>query len=212
MLPSLESQASRNSSSISVQPEAESIGETVGLSGRLINVAEEERRHLARELHDDIGQRLSLLALNLDILSNEPNLEASVRAELERALAELKELATDVHNLSHRLHSTKLQHLRQGPRVVFGSRWTLRGGDVLCCLNKARKLLVRDLVLVDPETCDSCRVRRRLFRVVMIGSHLECATRNPDHVVVRRRLVDLDFGNCLALNGLHKDSSAQIGI
>jgi len=111
MLPSLESQASRNSSSISVQPEAESIGETVGLSGRLINVAEEERRHLARELHDDIGQRLSLLALNLDILSNEPNLEGSVRAELERALAELKELATDVHNLSHRLHSTKLQHL-----------------------------------------------------------------------------------------------------
>ena len=73
MLPSLESQASRNSSSISVQPEAESIGETVGLSGRLINVAEEERRHLARELHDDIGQRLSLLAVNLDILSNGPN-------------------------------------------------------------------------------------------------------------------------------------------
>lgn len=82
------------------------------LSRRLINSAEEERKHLARELHDDIGQRLSLLAVSLDILKNvPPSRNRSVQAELEDSLTELKELATDVHNLSHRLHSSKLQHL-----------------------------------------------------------------------------------------------------
>jgi len=82
------------------------------LSRRLINSAEEERKHLARELHDDIGQRLSLLAVSLDMLTNAPPPKGrSILSELEDPLSELKELATDVHNLSHRLHSSKLQHL-----------------------------------------------------------------------------------------------------
>ena len=82
------------------------------LSGRLINASEEERKHLARELHDDMGQRLSLLAVNLDILRNSPASEdSSVREKLDDPLEELKELTTDVHNLSHWLHSSKLQHL-----------------------------------------------------------------------------------------------------
>ena len=82
------------------------------LSRRLINSAEEERKHLARELHDDIGQRLSLLAVSLDMLTNAPLPRGrSILEELEDPLTELKELATDVHNLSHRLHSSKLQHL-----------------------------------------------------------------------------------------------------
>ena len=83
----------------------------VNLTGRLINVTEEERKHLARELHDDIGQRLSLLAVSLDILKNDPETEDSFREKLEDALREVKDLTDDIHNLSHRLHSTKLQHL-----------------------------------------------------------------------------------------------------
>src|SRR5258708_10629964 len=85
--------------------------EEVGLTGRLITLAEEERKHLARELHDDIGQRLSLLAVELDLLTVEQECAGSVRDKLNQTLAEIKELATDVHNLSHRLHSSKLQHL-----------------------------------------------------------------------------------------------------
>jgi len=85
--------------------------EDLGLTGRLINMAEEERKHLARELHDDIGQRLSLLAVELDLLTAEQECAGSVRDKLNQALIEIKELATDVHNLSHRLHSSKLQHL-----------------------------------------------------------------------------------------------------
>src|SRR5215475_14881246 len=76
--------------------------EDLGLTGRLINMAEEERKHLARELHDDIGQRLSLLAVELDLLTAEQECAGLVRDKLNQALIEIKELATDVHNLSHR--------------------------------------------------------------------------------------------------------------
>src|SRR5262249_50839706 len=67
--------------------------------------------HLARELHDDIGQRLSLLAVSLDIVKNDTRADDPVRRKLEESLRELQELAEDIHNLSHRLHSSKLQHL-----------------------------------------------------------------------------------------------------
>lgn len=102
-------QASQKRSPISSCPG--SISRQGNLTARLINVAEDERRHLARELHDDIGQRLSLLTITLDILKNDLGLEESVREKMEHALRELKDLAQDIHNLSHRLHSSKLQHL-----------------------------------------------------------------------------------------------------
>jgi signal transduction histidine kinase len=102
-------QASQKRSPVSTYPGW--ISRQANLTARLINVAEEERRHLARELHDDIGQRLSLLTVTLDILKNDLGAEESIREKVEHALRELKDLAQDIHNLSHRLHSSKLQHL-----------------------------------------------------------------------------------------------------
>jgi signal transduction histidine kinase len=107
----LESRASHDLTSIPAQAKAGATAEELGLTGRLITLAEEERKHLARELHDDIGQRLSLVAFGLDLLTMAQDCEGSVRDRVQQALAEVKELATDVHNLSHRLHSSKLQHL-----------------------------------------------------------------------------------------------------
>ena len=105
------SRASRNPAPISPSRRIRSIANDISVSGRLISLAEEERRHLARELHDDIGQRLSLLAVELDTLKNDFHSEDELRERLAVALTGLQELAADVHNLSHRLHSAKLQHL-----------------------------------------------------------------------------------------------------
>jgi signal transduction histidine kinase len=82
------------------------------MSGRLINACEEERRRIARELHDDIGQRLSLVSLDLDVMQQEllAN-ESTPHLSLQGPLEELGEVITDVHNLSHQLHSSKLQTL-----------------------------------------------------------------------------------------------------
>jgi signal transduction histidine kinase len=82
------------------------------VSRRLIEAHEEERTWIARELHDDVNQRLALLAGTLDILKSELPPEAS---EAKHYLGDLKEqtkeLAADVQALSHRLHSSKLEYL-----------------------------------------------------------------------------------------------------
>jgi PAS domain S-box-containing protein len=86
--------------------------ELIQLTERLIRAQEDERQRLARDLHDDIGQRLSLLIIGLDRLKHD--LSADMRTEREQvagALEEASELATDIHGLSHQLHSSKLQHL-----------------------------------------------------------------------------------------------------
>jgi signal transduction histidine kinase len=82
------------------------------LTGRLIHASEEERRHIARELHDDIGQRLSLVSVQLGMSGSQlPEDAVASRTELSHSVVELDTIISDVHNLSHRLHSSKLEHL-----------------------------------------------------------------------------------------------------
>jgi PAS domain S-box-containing protein len=82
------------------------------LSRRLIEAQERERIRIARELHDDINQRMALLAVNLHVLSEKPPASA---AELRRSITKesemVSELVRDVEALSHRLHSSKLEYL-----------------------------------------------------------------------------------------------------
>jgi PAS domain S-box-containing protein len=86
--------------------------ELMQLTERLIRAQEDERQRLARDLHDDIGQRLSLLIIGLDRLKHELSMEMRrEREQVGAALEEASSLATDIHGLSHQLHSSKLQHL-----------------------------------------------------------------------------------------------------
>jgi PAS domain S-box-containing protein len=82
------------------------------MSRRLIEAQELERAWIARELHDDINQRLALLAVNLDRLRQElPLLAPATSRRLEQIGACLSELSSDIQTLSHRLHSSKLEYL-----------------------------------------------------------------------------------------------------
>jgi PAS domain S-box-containing protein len=79
---------------------------------RLIEAQEEERARLARELHDDIGQRLALLTVDLEQLAeNCPDSPAEVRSSVRVLREQASDVATDVHSLSHELHSSKLEYL-----------------------------------------------------------------------------------------------------
>jgi PAS domain S-box-containing protein len=83
-----------------------------GISGKLIEAQEQERTRIARELHDDINQRLALLAVSLDTLSQKPpasTVELMGRISKEQEV--VRELGRDVQALSHRLHSSKLGYL-----------------------------------------------------------------------------------------------------
>jgi signal transduction histidine kinase len=88
------------------------------MTGRVINASEEERRHIARELHDDFSQRLSLISFQIGSLAAQPQTgNLAGQSDLDASLAELDTLITDVHDLSHRLHSSKLEHL--GPKFAM---------------------------------------------------------------------------------------------
>jgi len=79
---------------------------------RLIKAHEEERARIARELHDNINQRVALLALQLDRLSQDlPASAAGLKDEIKEANKQISELGDDIQALSHRLHSSKLEYL-----------------------------------------------------------------------------------------------------
>jgi signal transduction histidine kinase len=85
-------------------------GEVRALSGRLLTAHEDERRRLARELHDDITQRVAALAIQAGRV--ESDVGASAAREPARSLREgLAALGKDVHSLSHRLHPTVIEDL-----------------------------------------------------------------------------------------------------
>ena len=80
------------------------------LAGSLINAQEEERRHLAREIHDDFNQRLAMLAVDLE-QAEQMIQESAVREGLHKLSTQVVEIDADLHSLSHRLHSSTLERL-----------------------------------------------------------------------------------------------------
>ena len=81
------------------------------MTRRVIEAQEQERARIARELHDDIGQRVSLLSVNLAQLEQSPLKPVEVRDRIGELQRETCEIATDIHTLSHHLHSSRLEYL-----------------------------------------------------------------------------------------------------
>jgi PAS domain S-box-containing protein len=138
---------------VAIESLAKSQLEVQALASRIMVSQEDERRSLARELHDDIGQRLSLVTSEIHLLNNEQGaVERMPVRTLERLAGELDSLVRDLHNLSHRLHSTKLQHL--------GIRFALRE---VCRRFEDAGLSVRcdleDILEPKPENVAVCLLR-----------------------------------------------------
>ena len=77
------------------------------MSRKLLESQEQERVRIGRELHDDINQRLAMLAIELKQLPEDtPKLQIRVQELRE----ELSQISEDVQALSHDLHSSKLQY------------------------------------------------------------------------------------------------------
>jgi two-component system, NarL family, sensor kinase len=95
------------------------------LSARLLQLQDEERRRIARDLHDVTGQKLAVLSMALSGLLNRPsgNLDADSQRSLTESLAWSKEVAAEIRTLSYLLHPPLLDELGLSSAV----KWYLAG-------------------------------------------------------------------------------------
>jgi signal transduction histidine kinase len=94
------------------------------LSSRLLTLQDEERRHLALDLHDPIGQRLAALAMNLDVIGQSTK---ALDVRSRRALAESRSLADqcarEVRTFAYLLHPPLLDETG----LLSALRWYAEG-------------------------------------------------------------------------------------
>ena len=82
------------------------------LAGRLIAAQEDERRHIARELHDDLNQQVAALAIGISRLKRQfPDAGAAVQEQIATLREKTDWLSERIRQLSHDLHSSILQHV-----------------------------------------------------------------------------------------------------
>jgi len=126
------------------------------LTSKLLAAQEHERKRIARDLHDDVSQRLAALVLEVASLEHHPS---TVPGELTRALAPLREqleqLSDDVHTLAYRLHPSLLEHAGLRPAVEEHVHQVSRRTGLPIHL---KMLDVPEAVPLDQATC--------LFRVM----------------------------------------------
>jgi signal transduction histidine kinase len=82
------------------------------MSRKLIEAQERERTWIARELHDDINQRIALVSVNLERLQGDLSSSApDAGRRFDELREQLSDLGRDIQALSHHLHSSKLEYL-----------------------------------------------------------------------------------------------------
>lgn len=95
-----------------------------GLSGRLLRLQDEERRRVARDLHDSTGQKLVALTLELNLLGQQMSL---ILPAQEKTLGECRELAeqvsSEIRTLSYLLHPPLLDEVG----LSSAARWFVDG-------------------------------------------------------------------------------------
>jgi two-component system, NarL family, sensor kinase len=94
------------------------------LSGRLLNLQDDERRRFAADLHDSMGQRLAALVMNLDLLKRA---EGALDARSRQVLTESRSLAAqcvqEVRTMAYLLHPPLFEEIG----LVSAVRWYVTG-------------------------------------------------------------------------------------
>lgn len=92
------------------------------LSGRILSLQDDERRRIARELHDSLGQYLVSLKVNLDLLSDVVK-EARENAIISECLQAVEECLSETRTISHLLHPPLLDEAG----FTSAARWYVEG-------------------------------------------------------------------------------------
>lgn len=168
------------------------------LGRRLIESQEAERVRVARELHDDVGQRLALLSVALD-----RHFKSGIGSyhDLRTQLAEVQEL---IGALAHELHATPLRHLDLVTAVRGYCAEVASFHDVHVSVHESGKV---DELGPDVSLCLFRVVQESLRNAVRHSGAREFdveLTSEPDAVslVVRDEGVGFDYAAAIASSGL----------
>jgi PAS domain S-box-containing protein len=93
------------------------------LSGYLMRVQDEERRRIARELHDSTGQKLIALKMNLEALRIQPNSAGETSGLLQQSVELVDETTQDIRTLAQLLHPPLLDEAG----LISATRWLVDG-------------------------------------------------------------------------------------
>ena len=145
------------------------------VSGQLIDAQEKERRRLARELHDDICQRLAMLSLKIEkVTRGWGNGRMPMGDQLEQIWQQCSALTGDVQALSHKLHPSILDNLGLATAVKSFCREVSEQSGVVV------KFAVRNL----PDSVPR-EVSLSVFRVVQEAVHNAIKYSGEKHFEVR---------------------------
>jgi PAS domain S-box-containing protein len=119
------------------------------LTGRILNVQDQERRRIARELHDSTAQTLSALVMYLAIIQSHKDLPlfSGLPGLLEKTLALAEQASKEIRNLSHLLHPPDLDHVG----LIAAIRWhtqriaEMTGVQITLDLPPEKQRLPRDI-------------------------------------------------------------------
>jgi signal transduction histidine kinase len=82
------------------------------LPGNLLRLMDEERRQIAREVHDELGQQVAHIEFGLERLAMRlPTSHEEIATQLQAIRRELNEFSKNLRQTAHRLHPAILEHL-----------------------------------------------------------------------------------------------------
>lgn len=145
------------------------------LAAQLITVQEEERRRLSRELHDDVGQRLAVVRMDLDALQKQLSaFSGEIRGRLQSVRKQITDLSDDIRQLAAQLHPSVLDHFGLAVAVdAYVKDFEKREGI-------RAHFSCRDLPDRFPKETASC-----LYRIVQEALRNVSRHARASHVVVR---------------------------
>ncbi len=173
--------------------------ELESLAGKLMDAQEQERKRIARELHDDFNQRLAVLSVELETIEQalSPSISPAV-AQLAGVRAHVSGLSDDLHDLAYRLHPSLLEHV--GLEVAMRdhvAEFTARTG-----------LSVHFAAHDVPDRL-GLEVATNLFRVMQEGLQNAFKHADASEVIVRLSGSSRGVGLSIRDNGKGFDSSSK---
>ncbi len=94
------------------------------LSARLLQIQDEERRRIARELHDSVGQLLAAISMNISNISREKGkLSTSAASAISENMKLVEQVSNEIRTLSHLLHPPLLDEIG----LLSALKWYIDG-------------------------------------------------------------------------------------